>query len=133
MKKSEFNLLKNFAFICTGLTVAILFTAGLSASLQAPTPPGMPFVINIQREGANLKYQAPRNNGGTPVTKYIIEYREKWDLRWRNKGMSDTLLYPIKMRARDCAQFRVKAVNDAGISKPSYCCTFVRFVSPFEE
>lgn len=128
MKKNSKNVLRSFLFVCLGLTVATITFAGVSAVINAPISPGIPLAIDIWETGCQLKYRAPKNDGGEPVTNYYIESRGNWDLSWKFKGSSRILEYPFKgMKEGSRAQFRVSASNTAGISSPSGSSDFIRF------
>lgn len=124
--------LKRLLFVFIGGAVVTGFWAGVAAKVEVPSPPGMPSVINIKSDGADLNFLPPRNDGGSPVTDYLIEYREVGDLHWGCMGVSRETQYSFKMRRRANVQFRVRAVNAAGIGRCSYTNLPVKLRDPFE-
>ena len=131
MKRINRIIQKPHVFICTILSTATIALAGGTAEPVAPSNPGRPEVINIRETSGNLTYLAPLNDGGSPITKYVIEYREKWEWEWEYKGISKTLEYPFHIAKGTRAQFRVTAENEVGISKPSFPCNPITFRDPF--
>lgn len=112
------NVMKRFSFVGIGFGVMALTFAGVAA-IDEPSRPGMPLVIKVWKDGGILDYLKPRNDGGSPVTDYLIEYREEGGARWKAKGTYKELRYPLQVREGATLQFRVRAVNAAGISEPS--------------
>ena len=69
-----------------------------------------------------LKWNPPDNDGGSPITGYIIEKKEKGSPKWVKaaevkgpncKGRADNL------EEGQQYEFRVRAINDAGPGEPS--------------
>lgn len=53
-------------------------------------------------------------------------------LNWQLLGTSNTFQYTVnKMQEGSTVQFRVKAVNETGVSKPSEPSDIVKFEDPF--
>lgn len=87
-----------------------------------PGPPGIPEATDWDRHFVELKWTGPTKDGGSPITGYIVEKREKGNSRWvkaaefRNpecKGKVENLDEGI------IYEFRVRAVNEAGPGEPS--------------
>lgn len=43
-----------------------------------PTPPGQPEIADYDKDFVTLKWKKPANDGGTPVTGYVIEKKDKY-------------------------------------------------------
>ena len=80
----------------------------------------------------DLKWVPPKDDGGSPITGYVIEYRDKDKRAWKEVtqklGASDRT---CKIEAPPLVEgnyyeFRVLAVNKAGPSEPSEPSTTIR-------
>lgn len=102
-----------------------------------PDAPGKPDVKDWDRKHADLKWTAPKNDGGAPIEKYIIEKKDQFSSKWikaaevpgnKTEGKVPDLIEGQKY------QFRVRAVNKGGESKPSAPSDMItakdRFVPP---
>lgn len=70
----------------------------------------------------DLQWPAPKNDGGSPITGYIVQKKEKGSPYWVNavhvpKGQTNTTV-PDLTEGQEY-EFRVIAVNAAGQSEPS--------------
>ncbi|KPU74929.1 uncharacterized protein Dana_GF19006, isoform G [Drosophila ananassae] len=84
--------------------------------------PGKPQITDWAANFCDLKWRAPEDDGGAPITSYIIEKKDPSTGKWQKAFESNTP--DCKARVNDLIegkkyQFRVKAVNKAGQSKPS--------------
>ncbi|XP_055385446.1 twitchin isoform X34 [Condylostylus longicornis] len=87
-----------------------------------PSEPGKPELKDWSRNHADLKWTPPENDGGEPVTGYIIEKKDNLTNKWQK--VMETKSPKCEARVNDLIegqkyQFRVKAVNKAGPGKPS--------------
>ncbi|CAK5074870.1 unnamed protein product [Meloidogyne enterolobii] len=87
--------------------------------LDVPSPPGGPLEAReVTKDSATLKWFSPEDDGGSPVTHYIVEKQEP-NGRWIPCGESpDTSLRVNRLVEGKEYKFRVKAVNRQGESKP---------------
>lgn len=46
-------------------------------------PPGSPEVIDYDKDYIELAWKPPKNDGGAPIEKYILEVREKGEKEWK--------------------------------------------------
>lgn len=89
---------------------------------NAPDAPSKPDLKDWARDHAIITWKAPENDGGAPITGYIIEKKDNNTTKW-TKAL-ETKTPDCKAKIPDLVegqkyQFRVKAVNKAGQSKPS--------------
>lgn len=102
-----------------------------------PDAPSKPAVTDWDRDHVDLEWNAPKNDGGSPITGYIIQKKEKGSPYWVNavhvpagqtKGTAPDLTEGQEY------EFRVIAVNKAGQSEPSEASDLVtakaRFLAP---
>ena len=87
-----------------------------------PSPPGLPEIIDWSENHAELKWERPIRDGGSPITGYIIEALEKGTDDW--KPVAEVAGHNVKgiapkLTERQQYKFRVKAVNKAGPSEAS--------------
>ena len=87
-----------------------------------PDAPGKPEIKDWGKSFAELKWSPPENDGGAPITSYIIEKKDKFSSKWQKGveiiGNKTTAKVPDLVEGMQY-QFRIKAVNDGGVSKPS--------------
>ena len=87
-----------------------------------PDAPSTPVVEGVDKNSAKISWNPPGNDGGSPVTGYIVEVKDPETGKW-NKSNN----YPVKGTSYDVPnleegkeyQFRVIAENEAGPGKPS--------------
>lgn len=99
-----------------------------SAAIEAknpygePTKPGTPEIKDFDNDFVDLEWSRPESDGGSPITGYIIEKRDKYSPNWEpcaevegdvTTGHVPDLVEGVKY------EFRVKAVNKAGPGEPS--------------
>lgn len=90
-------------------------------STDPPSPPQWLEVANITKINAELKWQAPDNDGGSPITNYVVEKR---DVRRKTWTAVDTTVKELKYTVTPLNEgslyvFRVAAENAVGQS--DYC------------
>lgn len=86
-----------------------------------PGPPGRPEATDWDKDHVDLRWTPPLIDGGSPITGYVIEKREKGAPKWIKacetgpdcKGRVDNLDEGVEY------EFRVKAINAAGPGEPS--------------
>lgn len=87
-----------------------------------PTKPGTPEIVDYDNQSVQLKWAAPKSDGGAPLEKYVIQKKSKGSPDWINCGEvpgSATEATVGDLKERDEVQFRVVAVNKAGLSPAS--------------
>lgn len=78
-------------------------------------------VINVQRDNITIRWKEPEDDGGSPITGYIIEYREESSTNWNKAGKVNdfTLTYTVNyLTEKTMYHFRVIAVNKIGKAPP---------------
>lgn len=103
--------------------------------LAVPSAPGAPEPYDWTANQVDLKWKEPVTDGGTPITGYIIEKKDKYSTMWEKaletSTPSVTALVQGLIEGNEY-QFRVIALNKAGqsepgdisktfIAKPRYC------------
>ncbi|CAH1969101.1 unnamed protein product [Acanthoscelides obtectus] len=87
-----------------------------------PGPPGTPEVTDWDKDRVDLRWTPPTNDGGSPITGYVIEKKEKGSPKWIKAGETgphDTSATVGDLDEGVEYEFRVRAVNDAGPGEPS--------------
>lgn len=87
-----------------------------------PGQPGRPEVVDWDRDHVDLKWAAPKSDGGAPIQNYVIQKKEKGSPYWVNAakvpaGRTEGRV-PDLTEGQDY-EFRVIAENLAGQSEPS--------------
>ena len=88
----------------------------------------------MSRNTLDLSWSAPRDDGGAPITGYIIERRTTYSPRWSK--VNRTPLKGTETRLEDLMEgeefeFRVVAVNEAGYGRPSDPTDPIRLKDPY--
>ncbi|PAV56317.1 hypothetical protein WR25_15732 isoform E [Diploscapter pachys] len=88
--------------------------------LDVPTPPEGPLKIsNVHKEGCQLAWKPPTDNGGSEIMHYVVEKMDTSRGTWQEVGkFPDCSAKVLKLTPNKEYQFRVKAVNMQGESKP---------------
>ena len=86
----------------------------------APSKPQGPLKVKeVTKTGAKLTWDKPEDDGGTPVTAYVVEKMDMSTGRWVPVGRSQKPELEVKgLQEGHEYKFRVKAVNDEGESAP---------------
>jgi len=88
--------------------------------LAAPSRPQGPLkVSDVTKNGCKLKWDKPEDDGGKPVSGYVVEKLDTATGRWVPVGRTTEPEMDVKGLQEGCEyKFRVKAVNDEGESEP---------------
>lgn len=88
-----------------------------------PSPPGVPEIINVGKDFAIIQWPKPESDGGSEISNYLVEKRERKSVRWikvnKDFTITDTSFKIYGLLEGNIYQFRVTAVNAAGESEPS--------------
>uniref|UniRef100_A0AAZ1Y1Q7 Titin n=1 Tax=Oreochromis aureus TaxID=47969 RepID=A0AAZ1Y1Q7_OREAU len=97
------------------------------------TAPASVDVTTITGDSMTLTWCKPANDGGSPITGYVIERREKTSMRWvrvNRDPVPEFTTVVTKLRKGCEYDFRVYAENAAGLSPPSEPSATFRAVDP---
>ncbi|XP_041468950.1 twitchin-like isoform X3 [Lytechinus variegatus] len=90
-----------------------------------PGAPGVPEVVDYDRDFVELEWAKPKKDGGAPIEGYVVEKREAGGTgRWQEVTVSPVKGTKYKVNnlpANKELEFRVAAVNKAGTGKFSEC------------
>ena len=89
---------------------------------SAPDAPGQPKVLDTSADSVKLMWERPLADGGSKIQGYKIEMRDVTDELWRDCNdylVRDTVHQVNNLTEGREYEFRVKAKNAAGFSKPS--------------
>ena len=80
-------------------------------------------------KSATLTWAVPRDDGGSPITAYVLEMKKPRDYKWTeiSSTVSDTRYTVDGLKEETEYIFRVSAVNKAGQSKPSSPSELARY------
>lgn len=91
-----------------------------------PGPPDKPTVSSITRDSMTVNWEEPEHDGGSPITGYWLERKETTGKRWTRvnrdpiKPMTLGVSYKVTGLIEGSEyQFRVSAINAAGVGPPS--------------
>uniref|UniRef100_A0A8D0DCW2 Titin n=1 Tax=Sander lucioperca TaxID=283035 RepID=A0A8D0DCW2_SANLU len=102
----------------TGLPVETTEAVKVS---EAPLPPGKITLSEVTCNSARLSWEKPDNDGGSKITRYIIEMQANGDDTWTMCSESKALEATINGLAKGKEYFfRVSAVNEKGKSEPKF-------------
>lgn len=98
------------------MTICFIFT------LDVPDKPEGPVEFSsITKDSVTLSWQPPTKDGGSPLTGYVIEQRDKRRTQWVKAGTVDkdtTSFTASKLLEDNEYVFRVLAVNAEGEGEP---------------
>ncbi|XP_037720926.1 twitchin isoform X30 [Drosophila subpulchrella] len=104
--------------------------------LDKPSKPEGPLeVSDIHKEGCKLKWKKPKDDGGVPITGYVVEKMDTATGKWVPAGSVDPEKTDIEIKGLDPNhryQFRVKAVNEEGESEPLETESAITAKNPFD-
>lgn len=107
-------------------------------NVDEPSKPKNVDVVDWDKDHADLKWEKPDNDGGAPITSYIVEVKDKFGTNWQTgiEVPGDQLSATVPdLKENSQYEFRVRAVNKAGPGEPSDTTKPIiakcRFVKPF--
>ncbi|KAK0181094.1 hypothetical protein PV327_003406 [Microctonus hyperodae] len=94
----------------------------VKSSFEKPGSPRGPLEVSgMTKTAFTIKWKPPENDGGSPITDYIVEIKETSKKTWSKIGTtkSDTLHFNVTDLITDVAyEFRITAKNIIGIGSP---------------
>ena len=104
------------------LPLSLCFASYIVFPSDVPSPPKGPLkVLKVTEDLAELEWNKPESDGGSPILQYSIEIREARRTMWGRAGVVDDL--HTKYTARSLVigneySFRIRAINAEGESEP---------------
>lgn len=101
-----------------------------------PSAPGKPAVTDWDKDHVDLQWNPPKSDGGSPITGYIIQKKEKGSPYWTNAAhvpSNKTSATVPDLTEGQEYEFRVIATNTAGQSEPSEPSDLVTAKARFRE
>ncbi|XP_071942196.1 twitchin-like isoform X2 [Antedon mediterranea] len=100
---------------------------------DAPGSPGTPVAKDTDKTAITISWSPPKNDGGSPITGYIVEKKEAGSNRWvpaTRAPIRETTFTAGKLTEGKEYDFRVKAQNKAGDGKPSETAASITAAPP---
>lgn len=89
---------------------------------EKPSPPEAPIeVTEVKRDNVTLSWKPSKDDGGSPITGYIVEKRETWKTSWSMAcrcGPDEFTSCLETLKEKQEYFFRVSAENAIGRSEP---------------
>lgn len=77
-------------------------------------------VTNITKNSAELFWNPPMDDGGSPITNYTVEMKDKFGVRWTSLGKPTKTSFKVtNLKTGSEYEFQVRAENKAGEGEPS--------------
>lgn len=108
-------------------------------SPDEPGAPSIPEIVDYDNKMVVLNWKPPSEDGGRPITHYVIELKDKLSAVWTECAKTADASTEIQvngLKENMTYQFRVRAVNKAGMGEPSlptgnHLCKHKNRESPF--
>ena len=99
-----------------------------------PTPPINLAVGDITAESADLTWEEPEDNGGSPITGYLVEKKDIKRRSWQEATKTTDFKTTVtKLQEGNQYLFRVSAENQYGISDPVELAEPITAKNPFSK
>ena len=98
-----------------------LLTAVVPFSDKPGRPEGPLEITDVHKNHCKLKWKKPKDDGGLPITGYVIEKMDTSTGRWQPAARADGDTTDTEVKGLEPGkryEFRVKAVNEEGESEP---------------
>uniref|UniRef100_A0A8C0HJS5 Titin n=1 Tax=Buteo japonicus TaxID=224669 RepID=A0A8C0HJS5_9AVES len=103
---------------------------------NVPGPPQNVEVTDVNRFGATLTWEPPEYDGGSPITGYVIELRNRASIKWEptmTTGADELSAVLTDVVENEEYFFRVRAQNMVGVGKPSPATRAVKIMDPISK
>lgn len=103
---------------------------------DVPDAPENVAVGVVNRFGATVHWEPPKFDGGSEITNYVIELRDRTAVKWEAAmvcGASDRSATLNDVVENKEYIFRVRAENKAGVGRPSAATNPVKIMDPIGE
>lgn len=90
-------------------------------------------VSDIKKDSMLLTWEAPSDDGGSPITGYVIEKHDKEGVRWtrcNRQTVTDFTFKVTRLLESHLYEFRVAAENAIGVGEPSSPTVFYKALDP---
>ncbi|XP_062919297.1 immunoglobulin superfamily member 22-like [Mobula hypostoma] len=90
--------------------------------IESPGMPSQPQVTDVSKDAITIAWTPPAQDGGAPVLGYIVERRKKGSHHWipaTKEPIQDTKFTADGLLEDMEYEFRVTAINRAGVGQPS--------------
>lgn len=114
-------VLKFHCFILTGVLKVPCFHFFQFPVVDVPGAPRNLQPTEVNKSSVTLTWEVPEQDGGSPVTGYIVERRQTTATRWtkaHKQTLTETVFTATDLVEMSEYEFRVAAENAAGIGKP---------------
>lgn len=124
----EYTIIAKNASGTDSVTVTVTIT-------DKPTKPEGPLQVNdVHKNGCNLKWKRPKDDGGTPIEYYQVDKLDPETGCWVPVGRSTEPNYDVTgLTPGQEYKFRVSAVNAEGESEPLVTDSSIIAKNPFDE
>ncbi|XP_077868412.1 twitchin-like, partial [Saccoglossus kowalevskii] len=101
-----------------------------------PESPGVPVIEDYDKDFIDLAWEEPKDDGGAPIERYLVEKRDKANNRW--VPAFEEPIKGTKCKVTDLIpghdyDFRVSAINKAGKGKPSEASNTQKVKAKYEK
>ncbi|XP_023272392.1 titin-like, partial [Seriola lalandi dorsalis] len=98
-----------------------------------PGPPHVEDVSNIAHDGMTITWSAPESDGGSDITNYIIEKKDRAGIKWtrcNRQKVTDLSFRVTGLTTGHEYEFRVVAENVVGVGEPSLPSSYYKACDP---